>query len=116
MIADFKGNVLEWDNSVVTMKEPSNKLSKTNITNHQIRELIIQTAEADYTKEENEKIINVLDRTYNNYRLDKVVYSTTQLNPQEIKWSLGLIKEFKDLFDITLVKRRDTHLGIDLNP
>ena len=45
LTADFKIQVLQWDDTTVHMKESSNLLGKSNLTKHEMREVVMQTAE-----------------------------------------------------------------------
>ena len=43
LIADFKRQVLQWDGATVHMKETINLLGKSNITKHEMSEVVMQT-------------------------------------------------------------------------
>ena len=50
ILAEFKHKILQWDGAKVPMKEPSCMLGKTDITSHEMCEVVIQTKEPVSTK------------------------------------------------------------------
>ena len=57
----------------------------------------------DYAKDATEMIFNIINITYYKEDLKEVVYSTYQLNYEESKLILRLLKQYKDLFNMSLV-------------
>ena len=52
----------------------------------------MHTKYPDYTREATERFFNILKITYKRADLDKVLYSTTTLNPEK-KLVIGLLNE-----------------------
>ena len=44
LTANFKHQVLQWDGTNLHMKDSNNLLGKSNLTQHEMREVVIQTA------------------------------------------------------------------------
>ena len=77
---------------------------RPNLTNRKIQEVIIETEDPASTKEETEDSIKILDSIYKRINFDKFAASTTDKNFEERKLLLGLLNEFEDLFNDTMVK------------
>ena len=45
LTADFKRQFLQWNGATVHMKDASNLLGKSDITKHEMRKVLMQTAE-----------------------------------------------------------------------
>ena len=58
---DFKCQVLQWDDLIVPMKEPSGIIGKSDLTSHGMREVVMQTAEPASTREATEILEKILD-------------------------------------------------------
>ena len=50
MTADFKRQVIQWYGTTVHMKEPSGLLGQSNLTTHEMREVVMQTVEQASTQ------------------------------------------------------------------
>ena len=102
LTADFKRQVLQWDGATVYMKEPSGLLGKYDINKRDIREVVMHTAEPDSTREATEKMVKILDSTYEKACLKQVADNSTQMNSEERTQLLSLPEDFEELFDGTL--------------
>ena len=74
LIANLKRKWLEWDNSIVPMKGTGNLLRKPDITNNDIRELVIVNTEPVYTGEETDIVSNILDIKQKIVDIGKLIY------------------------------------------
>ena len=101
LTADFTRQVLQRDGTTVHMKEYSNLLGKSDLTKHEIREVVMQTEEPASTWEANERMVKTLDSTYENADLKQAV-NDSQMNSKERTLLLRLLEDFGDLFDGTL--------------
>ena len=45
LTSDFKCQVIQWDGATVHMKEPSGLIGQSDLTNRDLREVVMQTAE-----------------------------------------------------------------------
>ena len=99
---DFKCQVLQWDDDIVLMKEVSSLLRQTDLTSHEMREVVMQTAEPVSTREGTERMVKILDSTYARVDLDQVADNATHLNSEDITQLPDLLKDFEFLFDGTL--------------
>ena len=86
------------------MKESGLSPSKTDITNSNIQEMVIQTADMSSSEEATQRNISILDITFKRTVIEKVMSSATKLNPEEIKLILGALNEFAGFFDVTIGK------------
>ena len=48
-----------------------------------MREVVMQNAEPDYTREATEILLQILDIIYENVDLEQVAYNSTQINAEE---------------------------------
>ena len=64
LTADFKRQVLQWDGITIHMKDSSNLLGQSNLTNREMREVVMQTAESSSTREATERMAKILDSNY----------------------------------------------------
>ena len=102
LTADFKRQVLQWDGTTVHMKDSSNLLVQSDLTNREMREVVMQTAEPASTWEATEQMVKILNSTYAKADIEQVFSNTSHLNAEERTLLLSLIEDFEDLFDGTL--------------
>ena len=77
--ADFGHQILEWDETIIPMKEPVNFLFQPDITKHDMKQVVIQTAKPDSTIETTERVVKLLVCNYLNAKLDKVAVAAVKL-------------------------------------
>ena len=75
----------------------------------------IQTIETYFTREDNKRVVRIIGINYSKYDWEEVDVSSVQLNANQCKYLLGIIKEFDDLFDGTLGKWEISTVYIKLN-
>ena len=63
-----------------------------------------------------ERVLKILNSTYSKAKLDDVAADAVQLDTNKRENLLVLIKEFDDLFDVTLVKRDTFQINLEVNP
>ena len=61
---DFKRQLLQFYGVTVPMKEPSGLLGKSDLTSHEMSEVVMQTALPVSTRESTEIIVKILNITY----------------------------------------------------
>ena len=76
------------------MKEPSGLLGKPYLNKNEMREVVIQTAETDSTREATESFVKILDIIYAKEDLKQVADNKAHLNDEERTLSLRLLEEF----------------------
>ena len=79
LMDDFKRQVLQWDGTNVHMKDSRNFLGQYNLTKREMREVVMQTAEPYSTRESPERMVKILDSTYEKADL-KQVFNDSQLD------------------------------------
>ena len=52
LTANFKCQVLQWYDNTVHMKEPSGLLGQSDLKKREMREVVMQTSEPDFTRED----------------------------------------------------------------
>ena len=67
-----------------------------------MRKVVMHTAEPVSKREATDRMIKTTNITYKKADLKQVADNATQLNAEERTMLLGLLKDFKDLFDGTL--------------
>ena len=50
LLEEFKHKFLQWYGSIVPIKEPRGLLGKTDLTNHEMHEVVMQTVEPVSTR------------------------------------------------------------------
>ena len=80
------------------MKESSDMLEKSYLTNREIREVVMYTAEPVSTREATEILLKILDSIYPKAYLQQVANNTTHINAEERTKLIWLLGVFKDLF------------------
>ena len=63
LTADFKRQVLQWYGATVHIKDPSSLLGQSDLTKREMREVVMQIAAPDSTREATERILKILDST-----------------------------------------------------
>ena len=85
-----------------------------------MHEVEIQTVEQVSTMEDTERLVKILNSTYEKVDLEHVSANATQLNDEYITKLLILLKDFENLFDGNLVDwdtdPTELHLNTDSNP
>ena len=57
LTADFKRQVLQWDDATAHMKQPSVLLGQSNLTKRNMREVVMHTVEPTSTQKATELLI-----------------------------------------------------------
>ena len=78
--ASFGCQIMEWDNTVIPMKDSRKSLGQPDLTKREIRKGVMQTVEPVSTREYTERFIKILDSTYKNDDLDKVSTAAVQID------------------------------------
>ena len=60
LMANFKRQVHQWDGAILNMKKPRYLLGKSDLNRREMREVVMQTAEPDSTKEATELMVKIL--------------------------------------------------------
>ena len=60
-----------------------------------MREVVMQNAEPDYTREAAEILLQILDIIYENVDLEQVAYNSTQINAEERTQLLRILGYFE---------------------
>ena len=85
-----------------TTKEPRGLLGQTDLTSCEMSKVVMNNTEPVSTKKATERVVKILDITYENKDLELVAAKKTHMNSDERTKLLGLIKDFEDLFDINI--------------
>ena len=80
LLADYQRQLLQWDGITVPMKEPIGLLGKSYLTNRNMHELVMQTAEPVSTIEATERLVKILNSTFSKSDLKQVANNATQMN------------------------------------
>ena len=102
LTAKFKRQVLQRYGATLHIKEPRNFLGKSDLTKREMRKVVMNTAEPDSTREATDRMVKILDNTYEKADLEHVVDNAIHLNAEEITLLLSLLEDFKGLFGGTL--------------
>ena len=77
-------------------------IEQTDLTIRDMREVKMQTVEPFYSIEATERLVKILDITYEKSDLEQVANNTTHMNADEITQLQSLQQDFGDLFDGTI--------------
>ena len=89
LTADFKHQLLQWDDAIVHMKDPRNLREQSNLAKREMRKVVMQTEEPASTREATEQMVTILDSTYAKVDLEQIV-NASQLNDKERTLLLSL--------------------------
>ena len=81
--ANFGLQILKWDETIIPKKNLGKFLGKTNLTQHEMQEVVMQTAETYSTREDTERIVKILVGTYSKSDLDEVALDAFQLDANQ---------------------------------
>ena len=70
--ANFRHQILEWDDTVIPMKDPVNFIGQLDLTKSEIREVVKQTAEQASTRETTERVVKIINSTHTKAYFDNV--------------------------------------------
>ena len=105
IVLDFQQQVIQWDESEISMKEHDCKIA----THFHVND---STSMHDATT----RLKKILDAKYTKANLKAEVDKCTHLNEEERKQLLSMLKEHEDLFDGTLGAWRSEKYRIELKP
>ena len=77
LTADCRGQVHQWEGTILHMKEPSGLLGQSDLNNHKMREVCMKTVEPDSTREAPGLIVKILNSTYAKADLKMVANNAT---------------------------------------
>ena len=98
------------------MKDPSGMLVKSDLYQHEMRKVVMKTAEPASTREATEQMVKILNNTYAKADLKQVADNATQMKAEEITQLLRLLEDSKDLFGGTLVDWSADPINLYLKP
>ena len=76
--------------------------------------MLIQTAYPVSTRDYTERMVKMFESNYAKAELEQLAANTTHMNAEEKNQILGIIKDFEDLFDGTLVEWDTESVELDL--
>ena len=97
------------------MKEPSSLIWKIDLTSHDMREVVIHTAESVSTREDTWSLVKIFDNTYAKLYFEQVDDNATHMNAEEITQLISLLGDFECLFDGTLGDWDIEPVNLELN-
>ena len=97
------------------MKQPVKFLGKHNLTQCYMWEVVIQNAETAYTIEATVRNVKMLYSTYSQADIYGVSENSVQIDANQPKNFLYLIKEFQDLFDGNMDKWDTSTINLQLD-
>ena len=80
---NFERQILEWYETIITMVVPGNLLGQSDLTKLYMQEIVMKTAEPASTREVTERVVKILDHTYERDNLDKVAEDEVQLHKNQ---------------------------------
>ena len=116
LITDYERKVLMWDGVSVPMRSVYHTDSKPTFSRAEIKQIMTQTAEPIATREATERIVRILDSKYEKADLEQVAANAEDLDENQQKKLLSLLKDFEDLFDGTLGKWDTDPIDIETKP
>ena len=81
--SDFKHQFLQWDGTTGPMKEPSGILGKSDLTQREMSEVLMQTVEPASSRKATKILVKILDSTYAKAYLKQVADNATRPNAEK---------------------------------
>ena len=116
IIVDFNNKNLIWYNVIVPMWTTGSNLPKTTVIRSKTNQVMPQTSETKVTREATERTVKIIDIKYEKSNLEEIYQSAHQLDTKEQVMFLHLIKDFEELFYLTLGKWNTGPVEIKLKP
>ena len=110
-----KHKAVIWDDTIVPLK-PSNFRTNVAETKKELNTIFTQSAEPKVTQEATERVVKILDSTYEKANLEEIVDNAHQLDATQKSQLLDLLVDFEDLFDGTLGHWKTEPVDIELKP
>ena len=76
------------------MKEPIGIIGQSDLTSHEMRKMEMQTAEPASTREAAERLVRILDSTFERENVKQIANNEIHLNAYERTQSLRLLEYF----------------------
>ena len=90
-------------------------LEKIDLTSHEMRKVVMYTAEPVSTREATDILVKILYSDYAKATLKQVANNSTQMNDEERTQLLRLLEDSEDLFDGTLGDWDTDPVNLELN-
>ena len=103
LAANFKHQVIHWDDAAVPINESRSLLGQSYLTRCNMFEVEMQTTETSSTREATEILVKFLNITYVKMDLEQVAAHAVNKNAEDSTKLIGLFKYFEDLFYGTIV-------------
>ena len=97
----FSDGTIKWEDQLVPMKSFSNIWKDKHPTRKELQATILRSVEPKATKEATERVVKILDSKYEKADLNKIVDNANNLNRQQKRKLLKLLKQCETLFDGT---------------
>ena len=88
---DFGCQILEWDETVISMKDPGNFLGQPDLTKREMREVVMHTSEEYSTIEYTYIVVKIIYSAYAKVNFDNLSAAVVQLYKNQLKKLLSLI-------------------------
>ena len=100
----FSEGLMRWSDTMSPMKDPDSDLSEA------------QVVDSKHVEDATERIKKILDAKYEPANLDEVVADCKHLTIDERKKLRKILEKYKQLFDGSLGKWKNTQYDIELQP
>ena len=114
--AKVGSQLLEWNETERSMKDPETFLGQPDLIKNDMREVFIQTAEPYSTIEGTQRGVKIINSNYTKYEFDKISAEAVQIDKDQPKNVLSLLTEFEELFDRNLGKWDTTPINLEAKP
>ena len=110
----FSDGTIKWEDQVVPMKNFQRIWKDDHPSKKELRSTILRSIEPKSTKEATERVVKILDSKYKKVNLNEIVANAKNLEKDQKKMLLKLLKQYKTLFDGTLGRWNTTPVNIEL--
>ena len=104
MCINFKEGMMYWNHTMAPLKSPDATVKEAHVL------------DSSHVEEATDRIKQILDAKYEPANLDKVVEECSHLTKDERQKLRKLLEKYKELFDGTLGKWKNTQYNIELQP
>ena len=112
----FSNGTIKWEDQLVLMKSFHKIWKNEYPTRKKPKATVLYSVESKATKEATDLVLKILDLKYKKANLSKVVEDADNLNKQQKRMLLKLLKQYNELFDSTLGKWKTALVIIKMRP
>lgn len=112
----FSDKTIKWEDQLIPMKSFANVWQNKHPSRKELKATILRSAEPKATREATERVVKILDSKYEKANLEEIAENAKNLNREQKRLLLKLLKQFEPLFDGTLGRWQTEPVKIETKP